>query len=205
LDREAADRAIDAALSLWRRFPAPVQRIERERCWTLLRELVELETRRTHHTIEAVEVPTSFALSGLDLEFRIDRIDRVGDSRLVLDYKTGRSARALEPADPQLALYALSLPDATGVCHVRLIPGDCSISGAASSAAALAEPGTPGLRVDAGDGDWTGRLATWRETLAADAHRLVSGDVRVAPVDRSACTDCGLAALCRIRWSRHDE
>ncbi len=87
-------------------------RIERRRLQGLLRQWLAFERERSEaFVVEATEQAGRCDAFGIPLQLRVDRIDRIGDARLIIDYKTGlvqaNKLNADKLLEPQLPLYAL--------------------------------------------------------------------------------------------------
>ena len=188
-------------------------RTQREWLLETLREWFDLERQRTRaFTVIAREQPVTLSLDGLELAFRIDRIDRFEDGSLALiDYKTG-AGQSLDdwfhdrPREPQLPLYALS-QDGQGhavgvVSYARVRLGECALAGFMDPARLGGEEslgGHPGLRVVPFRGPCAGGdLSHWRRTLGALAREYLEGDARISPRNGGLCPDCPTPAFCRI-------
>ena len=203
---EAIDRAIDVAFDgAQSRFgapPTPRQRErERERCRALLREAVALESRRSgDYTVIGSETQLAWHVAGTQLTLRIDRLDRLPDgSHVIIDYKSGSSARLDLLSDAPRPVQLMAYLDAVGgdvaaLALLRLVPGITAFDALEDGRAGL-----PVTRRRKGEGiaDWPAQLTEWR----ADARNLVArhmeGDARVLPL-KGACDHCPLPALCRI-------
>jgi len=210
----AEQAAAEAVRAVLRRHPGMVaERLagaERRRLAELATRWLALEAARAPFAVEALEQRRSVRLGGLALDIQLDRVDRVGGRRLLMDYKTGRTARAAwfgeRPDEPQLPLYALAL-DADGgaaapvaaVCFARLRRGEEGFDGVAE------EPAwAPGLApLGRGSGgqkefpDMAALKAHWAEVLSGLAQAFAAGDAAVDP-KRGACDACDLQPLCRV-------
>ena len=77
----------------------------------LVTEWLLYESARVPFTVVETELETEVSIDGLELDLRLDRIDRLNDgSLLVIDYKSGDVSPKLwdlpRPDDVQLPLYA---------------------------------------------------------------------------------------------------
>ena len=213
LDPEALDALVGAALdrAIARELADEVgpRAAELEREWqrSAITRLLELDRQRESFEVVDIEATLSKKFAGLDLELRVDRIDRVGDGLLILDYKTGRATtsqwRGSRPDSPQLPLYALLAGESVdGIAFVKAGAHEAAFRGIGATAGLL-----PGL--DAADKfkltdeqeagfDWSEvrrRWSGWLEALAR-AHR--DGVARVDPKQPQTCRTCHLATLCRV-------
>ena len=154
--------------------------LEKERVSTLVRAWLEgVELKRSPFTVKAVEEKRTINAGGLELDLRVDRIDRLegveGESEgepgggpeggsegeagglinALIDYKTGGCSRndwlGERPRDPQLPLYTLSgVFDA--VAFARLSVKGVGFEGTARSQSAL--PGVKSFDEDR----WTKKI-----------------------------------------------
>lgn len=173
---------------------------ERDRCRGLLRDVLLLETRReAEFVVERSEFEQAWDVAGVRLRLRIDRLDRLPDGSLVIiDYKTGASARVDllgdAPRPVQLLAYLDALGgDVAGLALLKLVPGQTEFRGVEDGRAAL-----PRRKRGAGPTpDWAQRLAAWRADVEGLVRSHVAGDARLMPLP-GACQYCELPALCRI-------
>jgi ATP-dependent helicase/nuclease subunit B len=190
-------------------IPKAFRANEADRLRRLLREWFELERRRDPFEVECLEIWHREALGQLTIQTRLDRIDRLADgSRIILDYKTGRSSvrdwLGERPLEPQLPLYGLGRGgrDLAAVVFASVRSGNCSFTGFGRSEDLL--PGLPaaeksGCLAETGIADWSGLLAAWRRSLEGLSREFADGVAAVAPIDRArACDRCDLQAFCRI-------
>ncbi len=147
-------------------------------------------------------------LGGLSFRLQVDRIDRVGDGLLVIDYKSGKSSpkqwRGARMDAPQLPLYAVLHPGRpTGVVLATVAAAGARFRGVADDATAIAglEPAVKfELTEDRERGfDWrqiTSRWYAWLEALARD-HAAGRADVD-PKLAAATCRNCHLGSLCRV-------
>jgi probable DNA repair protein len=150
---------------------AQLLRLERTRIANLLREFVGVDGAREEFTIEAVEHQVSFAEADIQLQLRIDRIDRLNDGTLaILDYKTGAKRTLIDntgqPKEIQLIAYALALDAA--VSAVALVNVD-------SRAISFEGAGAGYAKSD----DWETSLAAWKDLVRMACRAMSAGDVRI--------------------------
>ena len=90
--------------------PRPERREQRR----AIGHLLALERTRPPFAVVETERELHGQIGGLDLRLRVDRVDRVGDQLVVIDYKSGaiRKApwRGARMEAPQLPLYAVLHP-----------------------------------------------------------------------------------------------
>lgn len=205
----AASAAVEELVARHRAILAPAaRRLEAQRVGRALTRWLELEARRARFAVEDRESEVTMTFEGLELDGKIDRLDRLPDGRVMLiDYKTGRASRSAwlpgaRIVDPQLPAYAVSMPSApAAIAFARIRPDDMRFEGLADG-----DTGTPGVvpLADARHGyreldSWQELLSAWRGHLDALALDFMAGHARVDPRDADACATCHLHALCRIR------
>ena len=212
LDETTLSRVIDTAaaiaLAVQRRFPAPYRASEQARLRSLLREWLVIELARPPFRVVAIERETILSLAGIDFELRIDRVDALepDGALLVIDYKTGATRPTVviadRPEEPQLAMYALSLPNVAAIAFAQVRAGECRLTGWSEASRAITTPDRD-VRLspppDEFTGDWNVLTHAWRDRLTRLANEFRSGVADVNPRDALACRQCNLHALCRIR------
>lgn len=176
--------------------PQALQR-EGQRAADTLGKVLELERTRPHFTVEARELDVSWQGAGARVTLRIDRIDRVGDASVLIDYKSGAAARValhedlLQPL--QLAIYAAALAQhdtpVDAATLLTLHPANPSFSGV------TAQPGLLPKGPHAVE-DWPRSLQHWQQQLLGLMAQHLSGDATLT-IDRNMCQRCHLPALCR--------
>ncbi len=223
---ERIDRSVEESLARLEKerkiaLPKALRANEADRLRRLLREWLELERRRVPFEVESLETWHRETLGQLTIQTRLDRIDRLADgSRIILDYKTGRSSvrdwLGERPLEPQLPLYGLGRGgrDLGAVAFASVRSGNCSFQGVGRSEDLL--PGLPAADksnylAEAGIPDWSGLLTAWRRSLEGLSREFADGMAAVAPIDRArACDRCDLQPFCRVAegsaaWQRGEE
>ncbi|NND91326.1 MAG: hypothetical protein HKN42_10720 [Granulosicoccus sp.] len=201
---QAVDTAIDE-LSI----PVQLQSLERTRVRLLLHEwLARCEAPRQPFHVVDMEQRQSIEHGGVIVNVMLDRIDRVGDVLVVVDYKTGTSNSVNTWSDPrivnpQLPLYVLTNDEIQGAGFAQVARNQCGFKGVASDADLL--PGVK-TRVTTSRGaqateraleNWDDWRRHWREALDVVAAELRQGLATVTPMT-GACRYCELKPLCRI-------
>ena len=208
------DAAGEAMTKLRRRRPQALEgrlaAIERERLVRLADEWLEVERRRDEFEVVATEAPVRVSFGGVEVDAKIDRIDRLArGAHAVIDYKTGaaavRSWLPPRPDEPQLPMYALSLDlpvDALAFARVR--PGELEFAGLARDASLL--PKVSAVEKHRGAkafGSWDTLLAVWRTELEALGREFASGVACVTPKNGTAtCRQCDQQVFCRVAEKR---
>jgi RecB family exonuclease len=209
---EAVADAASIAVAAFGALPSTFRASERSRLTALLLEWLQLERARPMHRVVANEIATVLSIGGIDFDLRIDRIDASydGDDLLVIDYKTGPTSpnvvMGARPEEPQLPMYALSVPGVTAVGFACVRRNECRLIGWSSDSYSTSYIGA-GIRfnpappaVPAADNSaWNALLESWRSSLSDLAEEFRAGTVDVHPRDANACNECNLHALCRIR------
>jgi len=175
---------------------------------------LEVERQRSPFRVAGFEELQRFAIGGLEVQLKLDRIDALDDgSRVVLDYKTGQVKASAwfgdRPDDPQLPLYGVAAgagPQAAPVAAVafaQLRADEQGFRGVVREQGLL--PGLPPRGsgpVAQASAHWPAVLGEWSTVLAGLAEAFRAGDPAVDPKSGlRTCehTYCELAALCRVR------
>jgi ATP-dependent helicase/nuclease subunit B len=182
------DAVVASVLENWSRSRHPLlpslADIEHRRLAAQLRELMRMEAQRPPFRVLATEQPASVRLGGLQLDLRLDRLDRLqDDSLLVIDYKTGRRLPATawwgeRLSEPQLPLYAIANPvDAIAVLQVNA-------DGITLRGVSRLDTGAQGLlpvsRFNAGTcSDWDELVRQWRRALETVAAEFAAGSCMI--------------------------
>jgi len=209
--------AVDAAIAS--SAPAgsgnPTIALEREWQQRAVDRLMELDLARPPFTVIETERTLGVTIAGLDLSLRVDRVDRIGDGLVVIDYKTGKASssawRGARMDAPQLPLYAVLHPDQpTGIAFAGIGAARARYVGVASDGAAIAgvEPAAKfRLTEDKENGfEWGEITAHWRAWLERLAGEFAAGRAEVNPkLAAETCRHCHLAALCRVEPGSPDD
>jgi len=173
-------------------------------------QLLRIEKLRPPFTVRFAETAERFAIGGLDITIRPDRIDElVEGGEVLIDYKLGDANRPRDwldavpgrPRQPQLPLYGLAHGEQLrALAFVVLAAGKVEYRGLSDGASVGAGvdkyPGR--MRIDLGDPvDWISLQHHWQFTLTRLAERFVAGEASVDPLP-GECERCHLSTLCRI-------
>ena len=115
--------------------PQPICKSNKTGCTRCSGSGLTHEMERVPFTVEEHEKDFLAQINGLQLNLRVDRIDRVDGGRLILDYKTGKVSPAMwdgeRPDEPQLPLYGIHGPvdDLRGVLFAQVRAGDMEFRG----------------------------------------------------------------------------
>lgn len=171
--------AVDAALlSPSRHADATLQRLlalEGVRLERLLHMFIDAELARPEFTVSRVEAELALRREGIELDLRVDRIDRLDDgSLLVVDYKTGATKNLLNaggaPAEWQTVVYAAALDEPVG----GLVLINVDSRGIVYRGVGDNVPWNP-----LGAGVWFDRLAEWSRAVDDAIAHMAAGDARV--------------------------
>ncbi|HEX7053461.1 MAG TPA: PD-(D/E)XK nuclease family protein, partial [Burkholderiales bacterium] len=190
----AADVAVKE-LGLQGRFAE----LERERLAKLAREWLDVEAQRPPFEVSSIEEKRTLTVAGLELQSRIDRMDRLrGGGHVLIDYKTGNVGNPKQwhgPRldDPQLPLYAVAAPEElAAVVFAKLKPGEMRFMGYSRAPNLLP-------KVVVNPAPWPKLLEEWQRDTEALGRAFVSGDAHVDPKeDLKTCRLCELQTLCRV-------
>lgn len=169
------------------RFGAVLIRLEQLRLEKLLSSWFEWERSRSEpFTVIGLELEQHLRVGGIGIRARLDRVDCIGDKRLVMDYKSGKVVASKLNAgnllEPQLPLYAVfgEGESCSGLALAQIHAQGVSVHVRSDWTKALA-PGTkPSHSV--GDAEtWQQEKAAWTKRLEAIALQILAGDIRHDP------------------------
>lgn len=175
-----------------------LQANESLRTSTLIVALLEQEKARADFRIDELEVSRVHRLADAEIRVRMDRVDRVGDGRCVIDYKSGTprtfSIGAERPRNVQLLVYAALVgAPLAGVASVHLQARGIGWRGAAIDGSVM-----PGLSTRSDVlVPWPGVLPYAQQAIEGLVREFLAGNAVVAPGPK-ACERCHLPGLCRI-------
>jgi RecB family exonuclease len=158
--------------------------------------------RKFSFTVETTEQDRIYAVAGLELKLRIDRIDRLKNGGLVLiDYKSGEpSASHLDrerPKEPQILVYAAALgSEVEGLFFAQLKPRDPRLVGY-SRQLHISDRKSKALP------NWQEFLEDRRAIVEQLAEGFATGEAAVHPL-KGACEYCRAKPLCRVNERRPD-
>ncbi len=188
--------------------------IEEGRLVRIITEWLLYESHRIHFEVVAREMGCTVEISGLTLNLRIDRVDKMSDGTLlVIDYKSGlASCKEWElprPEDVQLPLYAAFGTTAMqpgqggeatigGLAFAKLGAGTTSFEGRLRDAKSQLLPTLKGnsalVRSPLTEND----LSLWKTAIEKLAADFLRGKAEVDPADpEKTCAHCNLQVLCR--------
>src|SRR6266850_1667072 len=192
----AIERAAAAAVRE-AKVEEPFAGLERKRLAKLAREWLEVERRRPPFEVVAMEEKRKLAVAGLELNGRIDRMDKLGaGGHALIDYKTGQPTPnewlGERPDDPQLPLYALNArEDIAAVAFAKLKTGEMRYMGFSREKNVI--PKVQQAK------NWDALVEGWEKELEALGSGFASGDARVDPKKLlQTCRYCDLQTLCRV-------
>ncbi len=188
-------------------IPASLVRMERERLVELICSWLRYEARREPFTVDATEQAVKIEIAGISLQVRQDRIDRVGDRRLILDYKTSQHTASSwlgeRPEDVQLPLYALSVPksllEGIAFANVTAKASDCGVNGMLVSARETLQSDLSASSSLVRNPLEAHHLHQWRATIERLVQEYLNGIAQVDPKEfPKTCENCGLESFCRV-------
>ena len=145
--------------------------MERGRVAGLLREFVALDGDREGFSVAAVEQKLELEMAGVQVELRIDRIDRLSSGHIaIIDYKTGAEKKFLDSngttREIQLVAYACAVDEPVGALVLANVD---------SRSVGFHGAGEGFSDVE----DWDERLEAWSQLVRDACTEIARGDVRV--------------------------
>jgi len=193
--------------------------LEETRLVRLVVEWLEFEKTRAPFSVEQTEAKRSVTIAGLNMNLRLDRVDRLLDgSPLVVDYKTGvvdpKSWDLPRPDDLQLPLYKVfgltpiqpSLfetyggPASGGLVFAKVRVGDTCFTGRVADARKTINPDLSGNNLLVRRALRGADESEWKEYIERMSEEFIHGRADVDPRDYpKTCERCGLHSVCRIQ------
>ena len=157
------------------------------------------------------EVVLKKSLFGVTFNIRVDRIDQLHDgSYRIIDYKTGMANRAdwlsTRPQNPQLIVYALSVPNTSSIAYACLHPDHYGYSGYCAenktidgikpiNQIALTPPDAEEKIMNS----WPRQIQMWQACIAEVIKEYRQGSLRLNPAQgKTTCQQCQLQSICRL-------
>ena len=161
--------------------------LEQQRLEKLLAQWLEEEKLRPPFEVVELESKNSVRFGDLEINLRLDRVDKIGDKLLIIDYKSGEvkesSWSGSRPVDPQLPLYVLaSNPRANGCAFAQIKGGKIKFVGSTDSKFLGSEKASA-------DADlsqlWAEQIDAWQSALNNLADEFVRGHAPVEIYDQT--------------------
>lgn len=209
-DQELGDQIEASVLESMKKneVPQSLWALELERLTTLVHEwIVQCEKPRQSFEVLEIEQKQRIEHGGIQMDVIIDRVDKVGDSLVVIDYKTGVNNKVGSWADdrisnPQLPLYVLTDEEIKAASFAQVAQNQHGFIGIAQDDSMLPKVAIK-LRGRKMPDDvepitqWDNWRSHWRTSLDTIAQELRDGVATVTPM-KSACNYCELKPFCRI-------
>lgn len=175
--------------------------LQKQRLRTVLGLWLHRELKRSPFTVAESEHASLLAVGPLTLRVRVDRVDRVENGVVLVDYKSGYTADPKgwlgdRPDQPQLPLYSLlhtpGEVQAVAFAHVRA-GKDMRWNGLEAQPGVLPRPSVP-QKIEL-----TQQVDAWRSTLTRLATDFSEGKSEVNPKSFTEnCKRCAYRLLCRL-------
>jgi exodeoxyribonuclease-5 len=143
--------------------------------------LLITDANRSDFSIQSVEEDNSLMLSGVAINCRSDRIDKLDDGKhIIIDYKTGASSNINSwfkdrPHDIQLPLYALiDRERVDALINVNLKPNDIQYKGISKK-----EIDIPNIKKILTNDEWDLVVSSWEDNINLLVNEFVNGDTRI--------------------------
>ncbi len=179
-------------------FPDLIEQVEHTRLKPVVLACLEWEKQRPPFEIAAIEQSYSISLANLKFKVRVDRLDKVGENKWVIDYKSTLPANKPwnedRPKDPQLLLYALLDEDINALFFMQLKSGNLRFSGISEE-----NHDIQGVSPIKKEEEWSQCKTHWHAQLSALAQEFQQGHCSPQPANSSICQLCDFQNLCRFQ------
>jgi probable DNA repair protein len=179
-------------------FTERFAQLERNRLIKLVCAWLDFERSRPPFSVAALEAEQLFAIGGVEVRMKADRIDRLeSGGEMIIDYKTGKTSVndwfGERPNEPQLPLYALAQGGSVAaITFASLRPERCTFQGVSRDEGVA--KGISQSKID-----WGVQQGVWRDALTNLAKEFRQGRAVVDPKEgNKTCQFCDLGPLCRI-------
>ena len=171
--------------------------IEKDRLFQILWEFISLEKDRDSFVVLNTEKEFDFSISGIQFKGQIDRIDKIGSHKVVIDYKSGKAATNPWCGDylkePQLPIFS-QYEDADGILQINLTSESIKSLGLSKNEELNFPNKTKQTRCE----DWNNQSEIWDERIVSGFDDFKKGYALVKPKDATVCQYCEFSLLCRI-------
>ncbi|MFY7698099.1 MAG: PD-(D/E)XK nuclease family protein [Legionella sp.] len=181
-------------------FPPIVQEIERNRLKRLVLSCLLWEKQRSPFVVAHLEQEFILTIADLTFKVRVDRIDRVGGSSWIIDYKSSLPTPLPwlqeRPEEPQLLLYSLLDDNIHALIFLQLKNGRVASKGISKDKEEL-----EGIAALPSEEEWSNQQRTWSLQLEQLSNELVLGHCPPTPNRTTICQKCEFIPLCRINFA----
>jgi probable DNA repair protein len=188
------------AIHRYPHLPETFVETEQRRLYQLVSTFLTLETQRRPFEVLQTEARYVLDLGNLSFALRIDRLDKVDDAIVVIDYKTGKaSVGGVQDTllAPQLPCYSIIRKDIAGVYYAQIRDGDCKVVGLSDDELQLVETKNRSIKTAVTTVGWQQQRLQWTQQLQSLAACIEAGDAAVNP-QPNTCRYCHLKPLCRV-------
>lgn len=181
-------------------FHPLLHEIEINRLNALIRAEIDWERQRPPFEVEALEAQFKITLGRLELQLRVDRLDKLENGQKeVVDYKSSLPSslpwNEERPKEPQLLLYALIDEAIQSLFFVALKDGRVACKGLSENA----EVNVEGIQSLKKTQTWAELREEWLSHLSGLAEEFIQGQCVPKPLNKSICKNCDYQNLCRYR------
>lgn len=193
------DESIQTALNPLTQTDIPelIQNIEHARLKRLVLSGLEWEKQRPSFEVMALEESYSITLAGLAIKMRVDRLDKVGDKKWIIDYKSSipsyKPWNEDRPQEPQLLLYALLDEHINALLFMQIKTANILCAGLSEDKLEIS-----GIQSIKKDEAWNECRSYWNQQLTSLAEEIQAGLCKPQPINNGICLLCNFKNLCRI-------
>lgn len=198
LVENSASLAINSISKMANNISEEFKKIEKERIIKLIHKYLELEKERGNFAIIATEISKQVSIKGLQFNIKLDRVDKIADDKIIIDYKTGNLVSIKDATQIQMQVYAITDDDIDGVALARVNAQECYFSGIAKNMNYLPNNQKPLKNKETNDDmSWQEAREYWQDKIYKASEDFQKGKATVSP-EKKACDNCDYKLLCRI-------
>ncbi len=182
-----------------------IEQVEMEYQCLVIRTFLQSDIERDSFVVDKTEQSVEFEFAGLKLKGIVDRVDLIGEQRLIIDYKTSHLSvpKWLNQRIPlpQLPIYAQALTEVDAIAFAKVRHEKQGYVGI-GQLNEFVKGIIPIEKWSGGECDWSSFLNHTQDSLNVIANEIKSGCASVTPdIEQNPCLYCELHSVCRINES----
>ncbi|MBT4885526.1 MAG: hypothetical protein HON55_05190 [Legionellales bacterium] len=175
--------------------------------FNIILEYIKIELERPNFTVDALEQKLSITIDNIEINGIIDRIDKIDEHYILIDYKTGKANHNSwfgdTISDPQLPIYALSYKNKTAAVTFA------KLNNIKVCYAGIARPEHQFLDTVVKYKDyfenWNELETYWLDNITTIVKSYQTGSTALTVQNpTTTCINCSYQRLCRV-WEQYTE